>query len=357
MKNEVIAEKNVHKSKHRVLKSVLIALAVVLIAGGITCAVLLNRAYAAYLGPEVTVIIPGNADDEAVEKILCTSLGDEYAGNVILMMKLRRATFAHAHGAFTIKPGDKAWSVMNRLRTGTQTPVNVTFNNQRTVHSLAGQLAKHLEADSADIEAAMARVLENKGYTPETFIVAFAPDTYQFYYNIAPDSLIASLASASERLWSADRALKANKLGLSRQEVYTLASIVEAETNNLDERPVVARLYLNRLNKGMKLQADPTAVFASGKFDTKRVTSQHTSVDNLYNTYMYHGLPPGPIRMVEIKSVDAVLNAPDNNYLYMCAKEDFSGRHNFAADYQTHQANARRYQQALNKLDIKSGQQ
>ena len=155
------------------------------------------------------------------------------------------------------------------------------------------------------------------------------------------------------RFWDKSRRSKAARLGLTPAEVATIASIVEEETAKTDEKPKVARLYLNRLQKGIKLQADPTVKFASGDFSLRRITGKHLAIESPYNTYKISGLPPGPIRVPASSTLDAVLNAPNHNYIYMCAKEDFSGYHNFASDYATHQANARRYQAELNRRGIR----
>ena len=161
------------------------------------------------------------------------------------------------------------------------------------------------------------------------------------------------MSAHRKKFWNDERRKKAAKLGLSPEEVHTLASIVEEESNKSDERPVIARLYLNRLGKNMFLQADPTVKFASGDFAARRVTHDMTLSDSPYNTYKHRGLPPGPIRIVEAATLDAVLDAPENNYLYMCAKPDFSGYHNFTDDYRRHTINAVLYHPALTNRGIK----
>ncbi len=161
------------------------------------------------------------------------------------------------------------------------------------------------------------------------------------------------LVGIRDNFWTKERLDKAAKLGLTPVEVATIASIVEEESNKKDERPMIARLYINRVKQGMKLQADPTVKFATGNFALRRITGKHLRTDSPYNTYKNVGLPPGPIRVPNAATLDAVLNAPEHNYIYMCAKEDFSGRHNFAADYATHRKNAKKYQAALNRRGIR----
>lgn len=179
------------------------------------------------------------------------------------------------------------------------------------------------------------------------------PDTYEFYWNATPNKIIKRLVEYREKFWTDKRKAQAASLGLSPIEATILASIVEEETNKADEKPIVARLYMNRLKKGMLLQADPTVKYAVGNFGLKRILQQHLNIESPYNTYKHPGLPPGPIRIPSGNTIDAVLNAPSNDYIYMCAKEDFSGYHNFTSSYSEHLNNARRYQAVLNKRNIK----
>jgi UPF0755 protein len=175
----------------------------------------------------------------------------------------------------------------------------------------------------------------------------FIPNTYEVYYNVAPEALVQRMHREYELFWTEERKAKAKEVGLTEIEVSILASIVQAETIKNAEAPIIAGLYLNRLRKGIALQADPTLVFAVGDFSLKRVLNEHKEIDSPYNTYKYPGLPPGPVNMPSIRSIDAVLNYTKSDYYYMCAKEDFSGNHNFTNDYDQHMRNAARYQHAL----------
>jgi UPF0755 protein len=220
------------------------------------------------------------------------------------------------------------------------------------MEQLAERVAGKMEWSATDFLLACDTVLPGFGFKKETFAAAFFPDTYEFYWSNEPDKVVKRLLEYRNNYWTEERRAKAKSMGLTPVEVSTIASIVEEETNKRDERPVVARLYLNRLNKGMMLQADPTVKYAVGDFSLRRITRQHLEINSPYNTYKNVGLPPGPIRIVEKTTLDAVLNAPKHNYLYMCAKEDFSGRHNFAADFATHQRNAAKYHAELNRRKI-----
>ena len=191
------------------------------------------------------------------------------------------------------------------------------------------------------------------GYTKETLPALFIPNTYEVYWNMSADAFMKRMQKEHAAFWNKERRGKAANIGLSPEEVATLASIVEEETANNAEKPMVAGLYINRLNKGMLLQADPTVKFGLQEFGLKRILNKHLAVDSPYNTYKYAGLPPGPIRIPSIQGLESVLNYTHHNFIYMCAKEDFSGTHNFAATLSQHMANARRYQQELNKRRIK----
>ena len=179
------------------------------------------------------------------------------------------------------------------------------------------------------------------------------PNTYEMYWDVSADNFLLRMKKENDNFWNKERQTKAQTLGLNANQVATLASIVDSESAYNPEKPRIAGLYINRIKKGMLLQSDPTVIYAIGDFTIRRVLNRHLEADSPYNTYKYKGLPPGPIRIPSIAGLDAVLNHENNNYLYMCAKEDFSGSHNFAVTYAEHQANARRYVKALNERGIK----
>lgn len=304
-----------------------------------------------YSGGDVWVYIPTNANSQALKDSLSNNLG-ESGERVVLMWKAMKGKEENAHGAYLIKSGDKEIDIARRIVKGQQTPIKITINNVRTLSQLAERVASKMEWGAADFLSACDSVLPKHGFTKETFPAAFFPDTYEFYWTNEPERVVKRLLEYRNNYWNDERRSKAKSMGLTPVEVSTIASIVEEETNKRDERPIVARLYLNRLKKGMLLQADPTVKYAVGDFSLRRITRKHLEINSPYNTYKNVGLPPGPIRIVEKVTLDAVLDAPKHNYLYMCAKEDFSGRHNFAIDFVTHQHNAAKYQAELNRRKI-----
>ncbi|MFN3839162.1 MAG: endolytic transglycosylase MltG [Cyclobacteriaceae bacterium] len=242
------------------------------------------------------------------------------------------------------------------LRLGKQEPVTITFNNVRLLPELAQKITRTIGMRPEEFEAELVRFTMNNphGFTKENIIAMFIPNTYEVYYNITPEQLVERMYDEYQAFWTEERRKKAESIGLSPIQVSVLASIVQAETVKRDEAPVIAGLYINRLRKGIPLQADPTLVFAVGDFSLKRVLNEHKEVDSPYNTYKYRGLPPGPINMPEISSIDAVLNFKASNFLYMCAREDFSGYHNFTSSLTEHNRNAQRYQQALSREQRKA---
>jgi UPF0755 protein len=260
-------------------------------------------------------------------------------------------------GRYLLRSNMTNIQVIRLLRSGQQEPVKITFNNVRLITELSEKITKNLMMKPEEFEAALIQfAMTNKyGFNKDNVLTMFIPNTYEVYYQSSPQEVIDKLYSEYKDFWNADRRSKADKLGMTPVEVSILASIVQAESVKKEEAPVIASLYLNRLKKGMPLQADPTLVFAVGDFSLKRVLNEHKEINSPYNTYKYAGLPPGPINMAEIRSIDAVLNFTPSDYLYMCAKEDFSGNHNFTSDYQQHMNNAIKYQRALER-EIKIGE-
>jgi len=262
----------------------------------------------------------------------------------------------HIHtGRFAVQAGDNNWQVFKRISHGEQEPLKLQINSVRTIDRLARQVGQQLMLDSVDIMNCLTDTtfLHKLGYTPETIPCLFVPNTYEMYWNIGIDNFFKRMQKEHDNFWSGKRQQQASRIGFTPEEVCTLASIVEEETNNNAEKPAVAGLYINRLHKGMLLQADPTVKFAAQNFGLRRVLNKHLETDSPYNTYIHKGLPPGPIRIPSIVGIDAVLNYAHHNYLYMCAKEDFSGTHNFASTYAQHKQNAMRYWKALNERNIK----
>lgn len=257
-------------------------------------------------------------------------------------------------GRYKVDAVEADLNFIRRLRNGEQTPVKVTFNNIRTKQQLAKCLSEQLLVDSASIASLLndANFLKDYGMKPETAVCLFIPNTYEMYWSVSARGLVDKFYSEYKRFWNQERLEKAEKAGLTPVEVAILASIVEEETNKASERPIVAGLYINRLRKGMLLQADPTVKFAVGDFGIRRVLNKHLQIDSPYNTYKYKGLPPGPIRIPTAAAMDAVLNYTKHKYIYMCAKETFNGEHNFATTLAEHNRNAARYQKALNQRRI-----
>lgn len=257
-------------------------------------------------------------------------------------------------GRYRLKQGLNNRTLINMLKAGNQEPVQLKFQNIRKKENFAAYMAKNMEADSLAFINVLdsTALLEKYGFNKENSYVMFIPNTYEMYWNVKPVDFFEKMQKEYLKFWTAERKQKAEKLKLTPIEVSILASIVDYEALYDKEMPIIAGLYLNRLTRGIALQADPTVIFANNDFTVKRVTNRLLAVDSKYNTYKYKGLPPGPIMMPSINAIDAVLNKDDNNYIYMCAKEDFSGYHNFAENEAQHNVNAKKYREALNKRNI-----
>jgi UPF0755 protein len=233
-------------------------------------------------------------------------------------------------------------------------PVEVVVQNARLKRKLASDISKQLEPDSISIMRFLNDdiFLSKLGFNAQNILVMFIPNTYECYWNISVEDWFEKMNNEYKKFWNESRTKKCESIGISPVEASILASIIEEETVKNDEKPIIAGLYLNRIKKGMLLQADPTVRFALGNFMIKRVLDKYKEINSPYNTYQHAGLPPGPICIPSIVTIDAVLNRQKNEYLYMCAKEDFSGYHNFARTLEQHNLNAQRYQRALNKAKM-----
>lgn len=258
-------------------------------------------------------------------------------------------------GRYHIPNGISNYDLIRLLRSGKQEPIDIVINKLRTKQDFIKIISGSLEADSASVAEVLSdnSFLQKYGVDTNSALAVIIPDTYEFYWNTSAKKAFDRLASYYDRYWTEERKQKAFSKGLAPMEVMIIASIVEEETNKNDEKPQVASVYLNRLKYNMKLQADPTVKYALNDFAIKRILNVHLEYNSPYNTYMYAGLPPGPIATPSKASINAVLNAPETKYLYFCAKEDFSGYHNFAKSLTEHLQNARKYQKALNENGIK----
>jgi len=286
------------------------------------------------------VHIPRNASRQQAEDSIVSALGSDFGARVAMLWNGNPEA---SRGAYRIEPGEKAWKVARRIGRGQQTPVKVTFNNLRTFRQIAGRLSEQLDFTAEDFEKTAKEECAADSIDRMQFEAQFLPDTYEAYWSATPKEIMDKMRRHYARFWNAERKAKADALGLTPLQVSVLASIAEEETNRRDERGKIARLYINRLKRGMPLQADPTVKFATGDFAARRITADMLKTDSPYNTYRVAGLPPGIIRLPEAATIDAVLNAPEHGYIYMCARPDGSGYHDFTSDYSTHLRNAKAY--------------
>jgi UPF0755 protein len=280
--------------------------------------------------------------------------GNEFGANLMDIKNYKGSNVEP--GMYELKEGTSLNALINNLRGGHgESTVRITFQTERTLSELSEKVARNIEADSAAISRYLndPATAQRFGFKPLTFLAMFLPDTYFAHWDTDPEAFVERMATEYKLFWTDERREQAQALGLTQSEVATLASVVQAEQQlHPAERPVIAGLYLNRLKQGMRLQSDPTVVYAIGDFNINRVLTMHLAYKSPYNTYLYPGLPPGPINIPQKLSVDAVLRAESNDYLFMCAKADFSGYHAFAKDLATHNRNAAAYRKALNDKKI-----
>ena len=258
-------------------------------------------------------------------------------------------------GKFAINDGDNMHTIYRRIVSNEQTPVKLVVPSTRTLPQMVGAISRQLMLDSLELSEFTTNMayISRIGYTKESLPSLFIPNTYEVYWDIKPENLMIRLMTERRKFWNESRMAKAKKIGMTPEEVATLASIVDEETNKNEEKPIVAGLYINRLKKGIPLQADPTVKFALNDSGRRRILKKDLKIDSPYNTYKNKGLPPGPIRIPSMQALESVLNHNKHDYIYMCAKEDFSGFHNFAKTLREHRNNATKYQKALNSRNIK----
>lgn len=298
-------------------------------------------------------IYPGATIDSVM-----TLLDQDYhiGGKTDFYLHAKLLTFNHPEpGHYTFPAQIANQEIIDRLKYGRQTPINVTWNNfVRTNADLAGKVTRHLMIDSTQLIQLLDsnEYLAQYGFNKETIRCLFIPNTYQMFWNTTPDALFQRMRYEYNIFWNEQRIHKADSLKLSPIEVAIVASIVEGESHNKAEMPYIASLYLNRVHKNMLLQACPTVKYAVGDFKLKRILNRHLAIDSPYNTYKYHGLPPGPIRCPSPATIDMVLNAPQTDYLFMCANPELNGTHIFSASFRKHASTAAQYRHTMNNLHV-----
>ena len=341
------------KKYFRIFLTVIIALA-------IACALFV---YYLFLTPNISllhrerpfVFIATGANFKAVLQSLDTSVTVRSKFTFGLACGLLRYPRQVHAGRYKVHSGMTNFALIKLLRSGVQSPVNLVFNSTRSQEQFAERVSQQLEVthDSVLYLLNNNKFLSRFELNSNTALTLFIPNTYQFFWNTSANSFFERMKTEHDKFWNDERKQKAKAKGLSETETAILASIVEQETQRNDEKPILAGVYMNRLKKNMKLDADPTLVFALGDYTINRVLNGHKQIDSPYNTYKYSGLQPGPICIPSIASIDAVLNRVSHNYLYFCAKDDFSGYHVYASTYPQHQINARRFHAALNRRGIR----
>ncbi|WP_333875901.1 endolytic transglycosylase MltG [Flavobacterium sp.] len=306
---------------------------------------------------EIYVEIPTDSKYEDVQRIIAPYIKN--SGSFEFIAKLRSYPENVKAGRFLLKKGMSAFQLVSAMRRNV--PVKLAFNNQERLENLCERISSQIEPDTTKLLATFrdSIFLEKNGFTKENVFAMFLPNTYEFYWNVSAEKFRDRMLEEYNRFWTKERIAKATDLNLTPVQVITLASIVHKETTKKSERPTVAGVYLNRLRDGMKLQADPTVIYALKLRDNdfnqiiKRVLYNDLFINSPYNTYQNEGLPPGPIAMPDMDAIDAVLNAEKHNYLYFCASVERFGYHEFAATMAQHEVNAKKYADWLNTLGTK----
>jgi UPF0755 protein len=339
----------------RIVKISLLALLVLIIIGGLRVLDIYSKAFAP------NVMVSGGQAEEFIFVHSCWTYDSVFhylsEQNLLKNPKSFQWTAQQKKygehiraGRYLIRNRMSNNELINMLRSGKQVPVQLTFNNIRTLEELAGKISRQIEPDSVSLIKLFRNesIQKTYGFSKYTMACMFIPNTYEFYWNTTAEKFLERMNREYSKFWNKIRLAQADRIKMSQEEVITLASIVDEETYMDSEKKRIAGVYINRLEKGMRLQADPTVIFGLCDLSIKRVLKKHYQTDTPYNTYLHDGLPPGPICIPEVSSIDAVLNYEKHQFIYFCAKSDLSGYHNFARTLSEHNANARAYQRALN---------
>lgn len=347
------------KKKKGKWRTLLVVLSLVLL---LSAALVARHFYRIIFQPNVSLTgketaylyIPTGSDFEKVMNLVTSQgfLNDPYSFSWVARQKGYPGKIKP--GKYELRNGMNNNELVNLLRSGRQVPVRVSFQSIRTVQDLAGKISRQIEADSVSLLNHLRDrdYLKEFNVQPSQVFVLFIPNTYEFVWNTSADQFIHRMSREQTKFWNGERLSKAREAGLTINEVVILASIVEKETVQDNEKPEIAGVYINRLKKEWPLQADPTLIFAWNDYSIRRVLNKHKEINSPYNTYLHTGLPPGPICLPSVASIESVLNFSHHNYMFFCAKEDLSGSHNFAVTLSEHSRNAERYQAALKRLNI-----
>lgn len=336
--------------RKKTLLGIVLGVLVLLVVAGV---VVQRQFYGNAVGEEYELFVSRRADYGELTDSLMPRLRHRWAFGVYARRIDLEQTYKPGH--YELKPGMSVIEVARMLKLGLQTPVRVTINNVRTPAQLAEKLARQIDADSTLLTEVLtsSEVARSVGFDSVTLFSMFLPDTYEFYWTVTPRELIARMKREYDRFWTPERDACRERSGLSRLEVMTLASIVYEETRKTDEMPRIAGVYINRLRRGIPLQADPTIKYAMQDFGLRRILYRHLKYPSPYNTYINKGLPPSPICMPGRAAIEAVLDFEQHDYIFFCARPTFDGYHNFARTLREHNANARAYSAELNRRKIR----
>jgi UPF0755 protein len=348
------------KQKSSILKKIMISIfLLILLIGGIGGYWAYRNLYQSNVNlgdkKSIVIYIPTGSSFDDVVKILGENNLLKNRSSFEFLAEKKKYKSAVKPGKYRILAKMSNNELINLLRAGIQEPIEINFNGLHTVDQLMIRVGRRIEADSSQLLQAVHDVdfVEKYGFNPDNIQALFIPNTYQFYWNTSVEEFFDRMAKEYKQFWTDERKNKAKKIGYTQTEVAILASIVQSEQCcDNEEKRIIAGLYINRLKAEMPLQSDPTVIFAIGDFSIQRVSTAQTRIQSPYNTYVNKGLPPGPIAFAQQSSIDAVLNYEENDFIYMCAKEDLSGKHYFAKTYDQHCVYAKKYRDALDTRNI-----